>query len=319
VTVTDVPAIAGHPDIEAWLDDRRVHWTFVPELAVDSIDAAASLANQARLEPLNEEVVDRYAADMERGDRFPPIIVNRVVTRRGERLVLVGGNHRLAGAGRAKRSTLAAYVVEAEPDMVVRLTFEDNRRHGLPPSEEERLFQAAHLVATGYSQGQAAEVCGVSVGKLQRAMSLQGADRRAHDLGVKRWSTMPKTTRWRLGNIQADPVFATAAQLAVDTAMDSKAIFELVTRLNSCRSEADALAAVATEAEAMTERAQASGGGAIRKATPRSKFLSGLGSVRHLQPVDIAAACATPVQAADLSKRIDDTIKHLQAVKKALA
>lgn len=316
--MTAVAEAVGYPDIEAWLDERHVAYEFHPALSVSDVDAGASLANQARLEALNEEVVDRYAADMERGDHFPPIIVNKVRGRRATRLVLIGGNHRLTAAMRAKIPTLPAYVVEAEPEMVVRLTFEDNRRHGFPPSEEERLFQAAHLVATGYSQTQAAEVCGVSLGKLNRALSLQGADQRAKDLGVKSWTSMPKTTRWRLGAVQSDPVFAGAAQLAVDTAMQANDIYELVTRLNKCRSDKDGLELVAAEREIRSAAAQETGGGAIRKSTARSKLLGGLSVVRYIDPKEAAAACSTDVQKVDLVKKVDDAIRHLQAVKKAL-
>src|SRR5689334_10226051 len=82
------------PDVEAWLAERHVPYTFDPALEVGSVDQVASLANQARLEPLDPDVVERYAADMARGDHFPPVLARQ----QGKKIVLLGGNHRLAAA-----------------------------------------------------------------------------------------------------------------------------------------------------------------------------------------------------------------------------
>lgn len=315
MAVTELTAVEGHhPEIEAWLAARHVTWLYDPALAVKAVDAIASLANQARLEPLDEEVVDRYSADMARGDVFPPIIANRVRTKRSERLVLIGGNHRLAAATRAKVATLAAYVIEAEPETVARLTIEDNRRHGLPPSEEERLFQAAHLVANGYTLAGAGEVCGVSDGKVQRYVSLRSTDERARRLGIKRWDKVSRSSRWRLGIIRSDPVFAAAAVLVVDGLFAAGIVAELVARINAARSEEEAFAVIASTEEVQRAKLQST----TQRATPRSKLLGGLATVRHLDPADIKASCASPVQRADTLKRIDDTIRHLQAVRKVL-
>lgn len=314
VTETAAELIGRRPDVEAWLDERHVKWMFDGALPLRKVDAIASMANQARLEPLNEEVVDRYAADMERGDQFPPIVVNKVTTKRGTRLVLVGGNHRLAAAGRANVATLPAYVVEAEPEMVVRLTFEDNRRHGLPPGEEERLFQASHLVANGYTYAAAADVCGVAVGKVQRFIATRETDERAKRLSVRGWTKAPKTSRWRLGMIRSDPVFQAAATLAIDGLFSNSVVMELVTKINAARSEEEAFGVIASEEEVQRAKIQA----ATSRSTPRSKFLAGLATARHLDPAEIKAACATPVHKADVVKRIDDTIRHLQAVRREL-
>lgn len=310
----DMPA-AGHPDIEAWLDERRVAWTYHPQLAVDQVDRLAGLNNQARLEPLSDEVVDRYAADMERGDQFPPIIVRRV----GKKLVPIGGNHRLAAAGRAKRAALAAYEIVCEPETALRLSYEDNRRHGLPPSEDERLAQAVHLVGTGYTHAQAAEVCGVHRSKLGAAIARQRADQRALDLGVKGWGTLTKGIRARFENVRSDPVFKEAAQLAVDARMSPADVERLVGRINQARSDADALALVGIEAEQQAAAAQQTANGTVRKTTARSKLLTSMGGVLAADPQTVRQSCATDDQRRQLRARVTDALTKLAEIHKALA
>lgn len=289
--VTPFPSTSeASASIEAWLTERRIPWEFVPDLAIASVDKAASLANQARLEPVVEEVVERYAADMERGDRFPPI----VVFRRGRvgRVVIIGGNHRVAAAGRAGRVSLPAYVVDVAGEMVLRLTYEDNRRHGLPPSEEERVFQAVHLVDCGATVGEAAQCVGLSVGKVQRGIGTAKADRRAKDLGIREWARLAKSVRWRLSSLRSDPVFESAARLAASTTMSTNEAYDLVQKVQAT-SDADAMAVIADAEEAMAEARNRSGGGLTRQASARTKMLDALRVIAALDPAEVVGACAT--------------------------
>lgn len=314
MAVAEQPLTARRADVEAWLDERHVQWEFVEALPVDQIDQVASLGNQARLEPLSEEVVDRYAADMERGDKFPPIVARR----HGRRLVLVGGNHRTAAARRAQIQHLAAYVITVEPEMAVRLTYEDNRRHGLPPSEEERLHQAVHLVNNGYSQVQAAELAGVSVPKVNNAIGLARANQRASTMGVRGWDRLPKSVRTRIQNVHSDPVFAAAAQLAADTAMTQPDADKLIVRLNATRSEAAALQVVDEETTRRAGDVGKTAGGVIRKATARTKLLGAITTATSLTPGAVAQACATPDQRDALKKQVTSAIRALETIAKEL-
>lgn len=318
MTMTETGAGRRSAEVEAWLDERRVPWVFEPALPMASIDRVASLANQARLEPLNAEVVERYAADMERGDLFPPIVVRRVASRRAERLVVLGGNHRTAAAGQAGVKTLPAYVVECESEMALRLTYEDNRRHGLPPSEEERLFQAVHLVNGGFTHVDAARTCGLPLHKLRMAITVAAADRRAAALGVVGWDRLSAAARARVGPLQADAVFVAVARLAVDANLGTPAISALLVKVRNTRSEADALEVVAAEAEALSGRIHSTAGGMVKKATPRSRLLSGLSSVVAVAPAEVVASCADAEARRALAKRIDASVAHLEAVRRLL-
>jgi hypothetical protein len=307
-------AEARRPDVEAWLGERHVDWEFRAAVALAEIAVAAGLANQARLEALDEEVVDRYSADMERGDVFPPVLLNKV----GRKLVPLGGNHRLAAASRANIGAVPAYVVVSEPEMATRLMYEDNRRHGLPPSEEERLHQAVHLVNNGYKREAAAEVVGLSAGKVERAVAVQSGDRRAAELGIRTWTLLPKTVRWRLGMVRSDPVFAAAADLAATSAMEHRDVQDMVTMINRTRSDAEALALVGHITEERAARARKTAGGRIRSSTARSRLIGNLTGVLCADGGAVRDSCPDGEARKALARRCGDAMAHLDKIRASL-
>jgi hypothetical protein len=207
------------------------------------------------------------------------------------------------------------YVVEAEPEMATRLMYEDNRRHGLPPSDDERIAQAVHLIDTGWTIKAAAECVGVSTGKIDRARAVTIADRRARTLHVDGWTQLPKSSKWRLGSIRSDPVFAEASKLVIASGLDSTKTYELATRLNEARSDAAALKAINTELEVLRSQIQSkAGGNTVRQpTTPRTRLLSAISSMGACDPADVAAGCANADQAASLGRMILDSKKRLDA------
>ena len=90
--ITLQPTTPGEDD-RRMLDDIGVEYKIV-EIAFADIDVESSKHNQARFLALHEETVLAYAAAMEQGDVFPPIIVTGT---KGKYLVL-DGNHRIAAA-----------------------------------------------------------------------------------------------------------------------------------------------------------------------------------------------------------------------------
>jgi hypothetical protein len=244
--VTDVLVTGRDPRIEDWLTERGVTWEFVEALAVADIDEWHSLTNQARLEALDAETVDRYAEDMKRGHVFPAILVRR----RGSLLANLGGNHRVAGARKAKRKTLAAYVVECDDRTSRILALEDNRFHGLAPAEEERLLQAVQLVESGDADPfEAAAIVGVSGSKLARELVVVKGDRKAKQLGVTGWESLGKLARHRISQLDDDTLFEETARLAALSNMGSKDATEIVSRVNAAKTVTEALKILGTERE----------------------------------------------------------------------
>ncbi len=305
------------PKIEEWLTGYSVEFCFESELDLGRVNVQASRANQARLEAVDEEVVARYAEDMARGDQFPPIVVHRASRKR--KATILGGNHRHAAALKAGLSTLPAYVVSAEPEMVLRLTYEDNRRHGLPPSDEERIAQAVHLMDTGYSQEEAARVVGVTAGKVSRARAVVAADRRAEDLGVDGFGVLPRSSRSRLASVRSDPVFVEASKLVLAARLDTQQAYDLVTRINDARSDKAALGVVGAEQETHRSTIQAKAGQSRGPRTSRaSKVNDALFRLIDAKPSEVRALCATPEQREAMAERVRKAAKNLMAVGKAL-
>lgn len=318
MTTTDTTAgdALRDPTIEAWLDENHVTWTFDPELDLNRIDGPASVSNQARLEPIDPEVVDRYAAAIAAGDQMPPLLIHeRPRTRKPAQLVILGGNHRNAALAANKRTSHPAYLVRCEPEAATLLMYEDNRRHGLAPSDEERIAQAVHLMDQGYSMEAAAKAVGIGAGKVQRAKGAVTADRRAAAAGIDGFTHLPKTARWRLGSVRSDPAFVEAAKLAVASRMQVNDVYDLVTKVNETRSDKAALAIIGTELEVRRDQIQRTAGGkANGSRNARHKVLDACTAIAGTNPLEVVNACANDDQRELLAKRCLEVGKHLKAI-----
>jgi len=303
--------LTGHParkaEVEAWLDERGIPWTFDPELAIDQVDVRASLRNQARHEPLDPEVVDRYTEDLKRGDIFPAVLAN---THAG-RVVMLGGNHRLHGHIAAKRTTIAAYLVDVEdPGHALRLAYEDNRKHGKPPSTEERVQQALHLCDNGWTQADAAAAVGIAAPHISMARTRQAARRRAIDNDVTHeWDDLGKSIQVELGRVRSDPVFAAAVSLTAVHNLGVVEVKDLCKELAASKSDQQAIGLIGMRQEAAEDRARAARNGTVGP-TARSKLQNALAAIERLSVDEILASCPPETRTA-LRRQIRRTAKRL--------
>lgn len=316
-------ADGGDPKVEAWLDSLHITWTFEPAAPIDRIDLAAGLRNQARVTaPLDPEVVERYTTAMAAGDTFPPVLLRR----RGRgRHIPLGGNHRLAAAVAAGRTEHPAYLVEVTDEVAPLLMYGDNARHGLPPSRDERIAQAIHLIeACGLTQGNAAAAVGLAQPAVSLAQTVQKASRRAHDLDVgSLFDALPKGHRERLATIGSDPVFSKATKLAKLAGLSQPDTADLVRRVKDARSERTALVIVGQELEDRRGAMQATAakGGQRRQRQPETAYISlrrQLTLLRVCTPSDIAASCPTTEAASETRKWLKDVTAKLIEVDEAL-
>lgn len=308
--------------IEAMLDAAGVRWALA-EVALDDINEAASLRNQARLsEPLDPDTVERYTLDMRSGAVFPPVLARRVSAR--SKLVLLGGNHRYAAAKAAGRLSLPAYVVEVTDEaLATRLMFEDNRRHGLAPNREERLQQALHLSETGWTVRDAAAAVGVPETTLATYRTIARASRRAAALGVgPMFDALGWEKRARLAQLN-DPVLVEATRLVASAGLTRAATVALSRRLTSAGSDEAALRIVgdAIEEHRSAIQARAGGRGGRRRgpAPAASRAAGSLAVLLELEPADIAASVASEFARSTLRKRLRDLGPWAVEVMKALS
>lgn len=307
-----------HQDTEDLLNELGVQWTYIEALELEQIDQGASLANQARLEPLDQEVVERYQAAYEEAEDFPALLVRKGRGKQG--MLLLGGNHRYAGAVGAGKTHHDVYLVVGTGEVLSRLMYEDNRRHGLPPSTEERVMAARHLMAgpDGLSAAAAARAVGVGKGKLDQAIAVVGADRRAEEMAVEGWSRLGHTQRWRLSFLDRPRVFRRAAELTVAANLRANEVFDLVTDLNTV-AEADdheQLDRLARWKDTLEDRVKTGSRDNSTGHTARGRFLQSVTALRLIDPADVAEAFgdASARQREALAEQIKEAARVMQAV-----
>lgn len=309
------------PDIEDWLTERHVEFTYEPTFDLAKVDRKASHANQARDEAVTGDTVEKYSSDMAAGDEFPPIVVRR--RPRSPKVVVIDGNHRVASCDRTKTKRHPAYVIDCEPEMAQRLTFEANRRHGLPPSTAERIGHAIALIASGnYTQAEASRIAGVTQPQVSKAQGIARASDRARRLDCPRsFDLLPAEARYQLGKVRSDPVFVEAVKLTLDASLTVGDTKQLCSKVDRASSDQDALTLIGTEQEALREQIQSKGGGHRQRTTTsaRVKALRACTDVLLLDPVDVAQAVANDDQRRELRQRLKAAAKHLMDVDKKIA
>lgn len=317
-------AIEGNrrPDIEKYLDSRGVQYEFISDLSPARFDRDRSLHNQARLgKPLDMEVVKRYAAAMEAGEQFPPVLANE---ERGK-LVILDGNHRL-NASIDVNVPLDAYICTAATKTLMLLTFEANTKHGLPSSEDDRLHHALFLMDNGLTLKEAATRLGISQSRLRKASTYQDADRRADDAGILRnhWDAIPGSSRIRLAMINTDEGFKAAVELVRDAGLGAEEISKVVTHLNENRSGDTQRQMIKALRDGMAERvADVALGGAARpgkRATgPQSRLAMIVGQIVGLPPASAFATQIPEQLREDTIKKLDEASERIAEIKAALS
>lgn len=308
-------------DTPAWLDELGVTHTLHEALDLDLVDAAASLRNQARFDPLDTETVDTYAAAMRAGDQFPPVIVHHAKSAKAKHpYVILSGNHRYHAAVKAD-AKIAAYVVDRvdDPTVLLRIAYQDNATHGLALSRPERIRHALHLVDNGFTQADAARCVGATDAQVSDALRVRGARERATAAGIAGFDTLPEGVQLKLRRIDWDPPFHAAARLAVRARLTTSQADELGKAVKAAKSEASALDAVEQLEAVHRERIQAQAGG-MRKRTVsgRTALLSACTSVQNLSQPDVIRSVIDGQDAAILRRSCVKAIEKLQSLAAAI-
>lgn len=201
-------------------------------VSLSEIDERASRANQVRKVALIPEAVERYAIAYGNGAALPELILNRV----GNRLVVVAGNNRIAGAKKANILALPALIISVDPREALRLGYIDNARNGEPPSQEERLEQAVSLVNAGMSPKDAASQLGLNSPSLvgdevryRRALNRAGM----LGIGTIARDRLPKTSLLAANQSRDDDEFAHLVKIIAARGLNATEVKTLAKQLNS--------------------------------------------------------------------------------------
>jgi len=246
--------------VEQWLEHQAVDWDYVEELAWEAVEVNSNISQQIRLTAkVNDDKVMQYGLAMERGDKFPAVIV---IGANGGPYHLAGGIHRRGAALLTGHKMTDAYVIHVtDPLVISRLRRSSNVYEGWGNDLSERLAQAKALVAEGYSRRQAAEQMGVRADQLE--VSLRVDDTRAaltaDGLDGRALGRLKDQHLKELHTIQRPKIRTAVAGLMPYLATDER--HTLMAKVRSATSDDDALQHIASlSALADTRRARSSAG-----------------------------------------------------------
>lgn len=309
------------PKIETWLDSRSVTWRFEEGVPLSRIDKELSRANQARFVPLSDEDVERYSLAIIDGAEFPPLVGYE----RKDKIILIDGNHRVAADELAEVTHHDIYMVKGAAPTFLVLTYEANNQNGRPNTKDERLAHGLHLAAAGASMRSAATAVGVPVNQLKYAHDIQRGFERAQSLKIGRlYEKLPQGMRARLANIRTDAAFVATVKLVAVAPLDTSEVSELVTTINSSRSEKRQLEIVADASAEYKERIQESGAGVLVSSRrwsdlrPKADLATALTILEKTRP-EVVAPLIDNGQRELIAERVGGAITMLRKLASSLA
>lgn len=266
-----------NPTYEQALTNQGVEWEYAERIALVDVDRDKGLRNQARLEmPLDEELVNAYAAAMQRGDQFPPVVLWRPGRGRWQP---IDGNQRLAGAAKIGRKEVDAYVVRtADPMLADRLTWTfNNLVNGKRLSTEEALRHAVTFCRKyGMSQAEAAKEWGLSEYQVRNAVRVLSLREVLEEKEIRGVKTLTDDKLLRMAPLEAagHDVLALGAAAVIENGMTTDQILEMTKRVGAAKTQQaklEAVVAYTRTEEVKVRKAETRGGRVDAKPLPRQK------------------------------------------------
>lgn len=315
---------AQREDIENWLDEKGVLWSFVPDASLDKFDLDKSLRNQARInQVLSPERLETYVEAMKRGDQFPAIIAYKV----DGKYVAIDGNHRLHAAKESEQP-VSVYELDAKtkPNTIITMTYEANAKHGLPNSVEDRQLHAVYLLRSGASnQENVAASLNLSKAQVSSAWQKAKADDRANRVGLlpRHWDSFSTGVKARLGAVRTDEGFEALADLVWRAQLTAKEVDQHVTEINRSRSGVEQRKEVERLKTVYRTRIQNTGGGTLSRTRgnrgPKVLYYMGCGQLVAIEDrIESVVEDAQMAEIPDLIKAGEDAIAVISLVVDAL-
>jgi hypothetical protein len=303
----------SNPLVAEWLDSHGATNKELVDLPLDRIDDRRSLRNQARFQSLDERLVVTYSEAMAGNAQFPPIVV---VDDGSSGVLVIDGNHRIASARLAGKTSLPAYVLRDVTERQIHvLTFDANTKHGMPTSAEERKAHAIYLVDTaGVGQKDAALMLNIPLRELAYELNIQRANKRLASFGLERWEELPRSARARLDNVSNDKVLRSLADLAIKAKLGPTPISDLVTEINKQTTEDAGLAVVDAARAANESRMRMTVGGRSKIPMPLMRLNRSLAYARAVEAEEIDAEALDSDTKTILRSQIADAQAKLEAI-----
>jgi ParB-like chromosome segregation protein Spo0J len=236
---TEDPRVRG-VQIEAKLVDWNIAYRYNPKLPIGNVRVVESAQTRSTEHIVDRAQVERYAAQMDNGAVFPPIVLM------GDTLLL-DGNTRLAAARKLRRKTIPVFHAEF-PNAELGRSFAAalNQQNGRSLTTEEAQAAAISLLAFGHTEESVAREIGYSRTAIAHwRKEKEYHERAATTLVVDQAASVAKTEQRKLADIKLNTPFAAAVNLVADVRPKAKDVTDLVAAIKEAPSEADALDVIA--------------------------------------------------------------------------
>lgn len=150
------------------------------EIDIDTIELKQSHKHQNRPTKVNDENVLRMALSTELGVQLPPIIVNKV----GSRKHIVDGVHRVEERKLSDKKTIWAYETEVDADTYAQMCLGANAGNGLPLTDHQRMVNALAQIELGLPATTAGKVWGIDPERLRQARRADEGRKKIAEAGL---------------------------------------------------------------------------------------------------------------------------------------
>lgn len=316
MTTNEIQPTTAGDDIERLLKESSIEYKR-SRVDLTQIDKEQSLQNQARFLSLHDDVVLTYAAAMEQGDVFPPVVLHK---QKNGKYVVLDGNHRVSAANLVGYVETTAFVVEKiAPAQAELFTYAANARHGLPTTTEERVNQGMFLVARGNRPKEVAKALSIPETALYRAMASRRGSERLIRVGVKADKLADSMVR-RLDAIASNTVLLPAAELVMKASLRSDEVSALVSEINKGESEKDQLQTIESWKNRHSGRLRSTSGGKVTLPANvnRIKNLGRMARNIEISSLNTEIGGLDESVAADIKRELYESIAHLVAASEAV-
>lgn len=238
------------PNHEQALRRQGVEWEYVEGVTIEQINHTRGKQLQARLEPLDQTLVDNYMEMVKDGSEPPPLLL----WKHGRGLyVPLDGNQRvqaMLALPKKYRMPFSAYVIgTADPMIVDRLCWQfNNMINGRRLSYDESMSHAVtYCRKYNASMSEAAKQWGVKhwelVARINEMELRELAAKKSVDL-----SRVPRDTVARLSPLVkiGEDVFAKAADVVAKSGIGCQVVQEMVQAVAKARNHDDKITAIET-------------------------------------------------------------------------
>ena len=276
---------------EQALTKLGVKWEYADKVPVDSINATRGLQMQARLQPLDHNLIDTYAAMLVDGYEPPPLLL----WKHGKSMLIpLDGNQRIAAnlqvAKKHRLNHFAAYIVTTDDPMVSdRICWTwNNMVNGRRLSYEECLEHAITFVRKyGQSIQQSAKEWSVKAWELQSKITVLEMNELAGKAGFEIPPTVSNQSLVILNQTRklGDDVATKAIKVASENGFsenDSKALIKAIQHAPTAEKKVAAIDTFAQSETIRQRKAETKGGRMRPMKLPRLQLQSQLDNMENL-------------------------------------